>query len=172
MMRQPTVDPLEWGEVYEAHAIRLTRLAVVLVGPTDAYDLVADSVLRAVSSPAWVQVESQGAYLTRTLTNLAHDRRVQRDRRERRELRASRRSPPPVLTPMRDIEREVVVRRALAGLSAAQAAVAFLHYWEDLTIEQIADHLDMRIGTTRTHLARAKRSLRALLTTSEREATS
>jgi RNA polymerase sigma factor (sigma-70 family) len=171
MMRQPMVDPLEWGAVYEAHAIKLTRLAVVLVGPADAHDLVADGVLRAVSSPGWSRVDSQGAYLTRTLTNLAQDRRIQRARRQGRELRASRREHLPHLNHIGDIELEMVVRRALAGLSATQATVAFLHYWEDLTIEQIADQLGIRVGTTRTHLARAKRSLRTVLMLSERETT-
>ena len=157
--------------MYEAHALMLTRLAVVLVGQADAHDLVADSVLRAVSSPSWSRVNNQGAYLTRTMTNLAQDRRIQRGRREARELRASRREQSPHLARSVDIEREMVVRQAMSQLSATQATGAFLHYWEDLTIEQVAAHLGMRVGTTRTHLARAKRSLRAVLSTSEREPT-
>jgi RNA polymerase sigma factor (sigma-70 family) len=171
MVSQTDADRQEWAAVYEAHALRLTRLAVVLVGQADAHDLVADSVLRAVSSPTWSRVDAQGAYLTRTVTNLAQDRRIQRSRREARELTAARREHSPHLTQSRDIERQMVVRQAMARLSATQATVAFLHYWEDLTIEQVAAHLGMRVGTARTHLARAKRSLRTVLSLSERETT-
>ena len=53
MTGQAAVDPVAWAATYDAHAARLTRLAVVLVGLTDAHDLVADAVLQAVASPTW-----------------------------------------------------------------------------------------------------------------------
>ena len=61
-----------------------------------------------------------------------------------------------------DVERVLVVRAALSTLSASQLAVVFLHYWEDLTMEQTATQLGLGVGTARTHLARAKRRLRSV----------
>ena len=158
-----TVDAApSWSEAYELHADRLTKLAVLLVGAADANDLVADGVHRAIASPGWKRVEHHGAYLARTLINLAEDRRRSTERRGRRELRAvrlhDRRS---VAEP--DIERGLVVRAALDALSANQLAVVYLHYWEDLALDQVAVELGLGVGTIRTHLDRAKKRLRGSL---------
>lgn len=157
----------DWAVVYEEYAQRLTRLAVLTVGPADAHDLVTDAVWRAVSSRGWAQVSSPGAYLTASLVNLAHDRRRQADRRRRREFSAMSRMRP-AADDTADVDRSLVVRAALGSLSAAQLAVVFLHYWEDLTLERVAQELGVRVGTARSHLDRAKRRLRPLLRDFER----
>jgi len=157
-----SLDRSDWATVYETHAVRLTRLAVVLVGPSDCHDLVADTVMKAVGAPRWGEVEFKGAYLTRTMVHLAEDRRRQSDRRGQREFRVGvmRGNAEDSLV---DVERTLVVRAALLTLSTTQLAVVFLHYWDDLTLEQAAMQLGLGVGTTRTHLARAKRRLRNLL---------
>lgn len=154
----------DWAEVYREHAGRLTRLAVLLVGRDDAHDLVTDAVWRAVSSRRWSQVEVQGAYLTRTLVNLAEDRRRSNQRRARREDRFQASSADSTVT---DVERALVVRGALAKLSSAQLAVVYLHYWEDLTLEQVAGQLGVGVGTVRSNLHRAKSRLRTTIPLSE-----
>lgn len=158
----------DWAAVYEEYAQRLTRLAVLAVGPGDAHDLVTDAVWRAVSSRGWAQARSPGAYLTACLVNLAHDRRRQADRRRRREFSATSRMRP-AAHDTADVDRSLVVRAALDSLSAAQLAVVFLHYWEDLTLERVAEELGVRVGTVRSHLDRAKRRLRPLLPDFETE---
>jgi len=158
----------EWAVVYERYALRLTRLATLLVGRDDAHDLVTDAVWRAVSSRGWGQARSQGAYLTTAVVNLAHDRRRQAQRRWRREILVASR---PTSAPEGndDLGRSLEVRAALALLSSAQLAVVFLHYWEDLTLERVADELGVGVGTARSHLDRAKRRLRPLLPDFETE---
>lgn len=158
----------EWAAVYEQSSQRLTRLAVLLVGHADAHDLVTDAVWRAVSSPHWSRATSPGAYLTRSLVNLAHDRRRQADRRRRREISTAVSAGSPGQQ-SEDVERSVVVRRALTALSPTQLAVVFLHYWDDLTLECAADELGIGVGTARSHLDRAKRRLRPLLPDFETE---
>ena len=157
--------------MYEAHAVRLTRLAVVLVGPSDSHDLVADAVMKAVGAPGWADVEFKGAYLARTVVHLAEDRRRQTDRRQRRELRVGVMRRNAADNSLVDVERALVVRAALSSLSAPQLAVVFMHYWEDVTLEQGATQLGMRVGTARTHLARAKRRLRSVLPLEQGEST-
>ena len=162
-----TSPAADWAGTYEANALRLTRLATVLVGPDDAHDLVTDAVLRAVHSARWSGVESHAAYLTRTLVNLAHDRRLQLTRRESRELRAVRLGRAPAGT-TDDVER-LLVRSAMRSLSAGQMAVVFFHYWEDMTVAQIAAQLAVSEGTVRQQLDRAKRKLREVLAPSKEE---
>ena len=153
--------PPEWAAAYEQHATRLTRLATLFVGAADAHDLVTEAVLRAVSSEHWPTVAHPGAYLAQTLVHLAEDTRRSNSRRRRREVSVLR------ATPQRsaeiDVESMVVVRSALGELTPSQLAVVYLHYWEDLTVEQAAAQLDMRVGTARTHFDRAKKRLRSTL---------
>jgi RNA polymerase sigma factor (sigma-70 family) len=167
----PSLERSDWATVYESHAARLSRLAVVLVGPSDCHDLVADAVMRAVSAPGWGEVEFKGAYLARTMVHLAEDRRRQADRRQRRELRVGVMRGNASDKSLVDVERAIVVRAALSTLSATQLAVVFLHYWEDLTLEQAAAQLGLGVGTARTHLARAKRRLRSVLPLDQGEPT-
>jgi RNA polymerase sigma factor (sigma-70 family) len=166
-----SLDRSDWAAAYETHAVRLSRLAVVLVGPSDCHDLVADAVMRAVGAPGWGDVEFKGAYLARTMVHLAEDRRRQADRRQGRELRVAVMRRNAADTSLVDVERAMVVRAALSTLSATQLAVVFLHYWEDLTLEQAATQLGLRVGTARTHLARAKRRLRSVLPLDQGEST-
>jgi RNA polymerase sigma-70 factor (ECF subfamily) len=154
----------EWAAVYEANAEHLIRLATVLVGPDDAPDLVADAVLRAVTSASWSRVDSHAGYLTRVTVNLAHDRRSQTARRIQRETRSDRLSNTSVArTSDGHVETVIVVEAALASLSAGQLAVIHLHYWEDMTLVQVAARLGVREGTVRRQLDRAKHHLRDLL---------
>ena len=156
----PSDAPSGWADVYEAHAQRLAHLAALLADPSDAHDLVTDTVWKAVSSPRWRRVDNQGAYLTRVLVNLAHDRRRQADRRSQRERRAAVSVPADAVA---NADRAIVVTNALTSLSAAQVSVVYLHYWEDLTLEAVAAQLGIGVGTARSHLDRAKRRLRAVL---------
>jgi RNA polymerase sigma factor (sigma-70 family) len=163
-------DRTAWGAVYDTHAHRLNGIATLLVGRDDAHDLVADAVLRAVSSRAWSGVENQGAYLTRSLVHLADDRRTQADRRQRREakvLHLSRQEPGSNSDQPRgsqpDVDRRIIVEAALGSLSSSQLAVVYFHYWEDWTLDQVASHLGLSGGTVRRHLDRAKRRLHIVL---------
>ena len=61
-------------------------------------------------------------------------------------------------------ERDAMLR-LIAALPARQRAVIALRFYEDLSIEQIADLLGCRTVTVRTHLARALATLRGALPT-------
>lgn len=158
----------DWESTYRAHAQRLTRLAVLLVGEADAHDLVADAMWKAVTSRTWPTATERGAYLTRSLVNLAHDRRRQIERRQRRERAVATRAVPSTTT-TNDTDRSIIVRDGLDSLSPSQLSVVFLHYWDDLTLEQVASELGLSVGTVRSHLDRAKRRLRPLFPDFESE---
>lgn len=69
--------------------------------------------------------------------------------------------PAPDQTAQRD-DRDAMLR-LIATLSPRQRAVIALRFYEDLTIEQIAEILGCRTVTVRTHLARALASLHQAL---------
>lgn len=55
------------------------------------------------------------------------------------------------------------VADAVARLGAAKRAVVVLHYWLDLSLEEIAGVLGLPVGTVASRLARAREELRAVL---------
>lgn len=156
-----------WADVYRVHSRRLVRLATVLVGRTDAADLVADAVAAAVTSPGWPGVRDPGAYLTRSVVNAAHSHHRSEGRRRGREDRAVRLGTVPdgrgVEDAVDEVSSRLDVHEALEGLSAQQRAVVHLHYWDDLTIPRTAEVLGVSEGTVRAHLARAKTKLQEAL---------
>ena len=54
--------------------------------------------------------------------------------------------------------------RALTLVSARQREILHLVFYQDMTLEEAAGVLGMRLGTARVHYERGKRRLRALLT--------
>lgn len=143
--------------IYRRHADELTRYATVLVGPADAPDVVTDAVLAAFRTPGWRGVANPRAYLFRAVLHRAQSVRRSDARRATRERRAA------LVEPVRDREPSVDAHRALATLSPQQRAVVFLTYWEDLTPAQVADLLDVGEGSVRKQLARARETLRSVL---------
>lgn len=142
--------------MWDAHAGDMLRYATLLVGPSDADDLVAGAFERATRVERLIV--DQRAYLFRTLANLAIDQSRSRKRRQARELRVAV-SEPTVVAP----EPRADVRRAVAGLSVRQRAVVYFTYWEDLDSNQIAALLEISPSSVRRHLARAGAHLRKAL---------
>jgi RNA polymerase sigma factor (sigma-70 family) len=145
------------GELYRKHADELTRYATMLVGPQDAADLVASTILAAMSSRGWPLVENPRAYLYRAVANAAARslrRNVLRRAAEGRAVAGPR-------WPDADPRPEVVA--ALRSLSVRQRSVVYLTYWEDLTPAACAELLDVSEGTVRKALARARERLRGVL---------
>lgn len=149
----PTLTEQLWRE----HAPELLRFATVLVGPSDAHDLVVEAVLKASDSLALGDVRNRRAYLFRAVSNRAHDLRRSRERRWVRDLAAI--GPPAGAPP----DSFVDVRRAVAELSLSQRAVVYFVYWEDLTERDTAALLQVSPGTVRRHLFRARNQLRKAL---------
>ena len=61
------------------------------------------------------------------------------------------------------LETRLVVLAALATLPPRARAVVVLRYWEDLSVEQVADVLGCSPGNVKSHTARALEKLRVVL---------
>ena len=64
-----------------------------------------------------------------------------------------------------DLELRDRLEKALAKLPANYRLLVAGHYLDEVKYEDLADALDIPVGTVKTHLHRAKKQLRALLET-------
>ncbi len=145
------------AEIYSEHAVALVQFATVLVGPSDAHDVVSSAVLRSLGSPGWSQVQNHHSYLYQAVANEARNLYRSESRRRNREVRMSQ----PIVVHLPELRPEV--QQAVERLSVRQRAVVYLTYWEDMTDQMAADHLGISAGSVRRHLARARDHLRKVL---------
>jgi RNA polymerase sigma-70 factor (sigma-E family) len=144
----------------------LWRMAWLLTGDVHkTEDLVQQALVRTYV--AWPRASSTDplAYARRTLTNL----RIDTWRRHRREVPVA----PEDLMPgfeassaHRHAERDVLVR-ALMQLSPRRRRVVVLRYLMDLSEREVADDLNISIGTVKSTASRGLDQLRTLLATAE-----
>ncbi|MCB0971282.1 MAG: SigE family RNA polymerase sigma factor [Acidimicrobiales bacterium] len=144
-------DP-SFEELFEAEHVAMVRLAYLLVG--------SEAVAEEVVQDAFVSVferrdriDNPGGYLRRCVVNGA--RRVQR----RRVM--ERRRPLPAPDAVDPDARELL--DALAELPYRWRAVVVLRFYEGLSQQEIADALDMRLGTVKSSLHRGLAELRTVV---------
>ncbi|MFI6285420.1 SigE family RNA polymerase sigma factor [Streptomyces sp. NPDC051018] len=135
----------------------LLRSAYLLCGDRDeADDLVQTTLVKVVlGGRRHVRLDNIEAYARKTLINtfIASRRRFWRREHPYGDL-------PEVPEPDHDTDTGLVVRAALARLSAKQRAVVVLRYWEDLSVAETARLLGMRENTVKSHAARGLAVLR------------
>lgn len=147
----------DFDVLWRDHACDLLSLATVLVGPTDAHDIVVEAFLSAAPAAVDSSVSNVRGYLVRAVVNRAKDQQRSRRRRWRRDLAAIG----PTSAPASD--SFVDVRRAVAALSVGQRTIVYFIYWEDRTEADTAALLEVSPGTVRRHLVRARHHLRKAL---------
>lgn len=165
--------PQDFTLLFDRHAIAIHRYVARRLGSSEAEDLVGQTFLIAFESRHRYRESSAGAlpWLYGIATNLIRRRR----REEVRQYRAYSRSDPAGLVDHADsLSTEVAARvdaesasRALAGVLAGlrrtDRDVVLLYAWEDLSYPEIADALNIPVGTVASRLHRARRILRKTL---------
>ena len=155
-----TDDWARWSVAYEGCDATLIRLATLLVGRDDASDVVQEAVFRTVTSTRYEAVGNHQAYLVRALINTA---RQQHRSDRRRTARETKRALDANTTTEFDDGGDVDVRRAVSRLSYRQRSVLYLLYWEDRSVLDVANILDISPGAVSRHAARARARLRGVL---------
>jgi RNA polymerase sigma-70 factor, ECF subfamily len=152
----------------ERHRDRAYALALRIVrSPLDAEEVAQDAFVRAWTALPGFRLESRfSTWLHRIVARRALDRVAQL------KLRREREGPIAVVietaaTPDASEPETRGLEPLIGELSDAQRAVVTLFYYEDLSVERVAEILQMPVGTVKTHLSRARRALREAWTRAE-----
>lgn len=134
----------------------MVRLATLLTGSQhEAEEIVMDAFARMAARPAGLRdLDEPAAYPRTSVVNGAHSRH--------RRLRTLRSAPAHRPSPHTDPQFDDLWAR-LATLTDDQRRCVVLRFYEDLPLAQIAEVLDMPVGTVKSHLHRALGRLRPLL---------
>ena len=156
----------EFKDFYFAEAGKLKRLAVLMVGDADrAEDLTHDALLRAYKAWGRIRGEDPGPYVRQTLVNGC------RNHLRRRAVERRKAPPAPADAPDRSpsLVEAMRVSAALSVLSPVRKAAVLLRYFEDLSLDEIAQTLDRPVNTIKSDIRRALEQLRPILEENVRE---
>jgi RNA polymerase sigma-70 factor (ECF subfamily) len=170
---QPSADdvwtPPSWEEIVRDHSARVYRLAYRLTGNQhDAEDLTQEVFVRVFRSLSTYTPGTFEGWLHRITTNLFLDqvRRKQRIRFDSLPDDSADRLPGREPGPERVFEHhnlDLDIQAALDTLPPQFRAAVVLCDIEDLSYEEIADALGIKLGTVRSRIHRARALLREAL---------
>jgi RNA polymerase sigma-70 factor, ECF subfamily len=163
-------DPAAFRALVEGHQARVLGLAWRLTGArADAEEVAQDAFVRAWRAlPAFRGESAFATWLHRIVTRVALDRRAQAVRRRRHEVgledevAAAVAADAPNAGDAAGEDRMTARARValLAGLSETQRTAVTLHYLEDRPVLEVAQAMDVPENTVKTHLARARATMR------------
>jgi RNA polymerase sigma-70 factor (ECF subfamily) len=161
--------PAEFAVVFHRHYDLVHGYIRKRVGDSLADDLASQTFLVAFDRRGSYDGTRANArpWLLGIATNLIHGKR----RQERRQLRAYGRAGADLdVNPLEGIEARADAQRLRPRLAAVLASLPgdevdplLLFAWAELSYEEIAEALDLPIGTVKSRLSRARRRVRELL---------
>jgi RNA polymerase sigma factor (sigma-70 family) len=155
---EPGTAGIAFDQLFRREFVPIARTAYLVVGDWEvAREIAQDAFVQALRHWKKVQaMESPGGWVRRVAIRDAVRTRRRDNRRESLSTDAARvASEPAPLT--------LDVRRAVLTLPRRQRAVIALHYLDDRPVAEIAALLGCSRGTVKTHLARGRQALAALL---------
>lgn len=158
-------DEAAFRTLYRRHTPRLRWLVLRLLGghEADADDAVQEGWVRAVAGLDRFRGESAfGSWLNAIAIRVAWE-----TVRKRRPWAVMETEEEPAAGSL-DLEGRVDLEQALGRLPDPQRMVVVLHDIEGFTHDEIAAHLGIAEGTSKSHLHRARRALRLMLESHER----
>ncbi len=151
----------------EQHQARAYTLALrILRSGPDAEEVAQDAFVRVWTAlPGFRGESSFSTWLYRIVARRAFDRaQVLKNRRAREQQEEKL---PELAAPAgadEDALQAALLQRLVSGLSASQRAAVTMFYYEGRSVEQVAAVLGMPENTVKTHLLRARASLRVAWT--------
>ncbi len=168
VVRSRAID-VEFAQAAAAELSRAYRIAgYLLADASDAQDAVQESCVRAWRS--WPQLRDRDrfpAWFSQILVNVCRSKLRQRTRRQvepidDRDFEDA--------DPFRAALARDEVGRALPALSDELRVVVVLRYWGDLSLAEIADRLEIPVGTVKSRLHAALHALRSRIEPASRSA--
>jgi RNA polymerase sigma factor (sigma-70 family) len=162
-------SPPSWDDIVREHSARVYRLAYRLTGNRqDAEDLTQEVFVRVFRSLSTFRPGTFEGWLHRSTTNLFLDQARRRQRIRFDALPDDVNDKLEGLLPSPDRELfddmfDADIESALAALPPEFRAAVVLCDVESLSYEEIADVLDVKIGTVRSRIHRGRSMLRAAL---------
>lgn len=163
------------GQFYDATLGKVYGLALRITGKPEA----AEDVAAEVFHQAWRQAEQYNADRGRPLAWLLTVTRSRAlDSLRRRDEAESHPEPDTLAEPVEaedsnpqdlllGVERDGALHKALATLAPIQRQLLALAFYRDMSHQDIAEHLDMPLGTVKTHIRKALQKLQGLLSQAE-----
>lgn len=151
-LRRSQRDPAAFDDVFLRHHASVRRYLHARLGqPELAEDLAAETFARAFAARAGFEDRGHGvqAWLFHIATNLLRDE-------HRKRTRSPRALSGPAAACEPSLPTDPDLSAQLRALPRAQLEVLLLHAWADLSYEEIADVLKIRVGTVRSRLNRAR----------------
>lgn len=156
--------PAEFAQLYDRHAPAIHRFAARRAGPDVADDLLSETFTVAFERRAAYDLDRADAlpWLYGIVTTL-----LKRHRRIEARFWASARPDPTSLVTEHDheaLEAELAIRglrSAIRRMPARDRDALLLYAWGDLDYEGVAQAMGVPVGTVRSRLNRARRTLRA-----------
>jgi len=138
------------------------RLAGYLLGGAeDADDATCEAVARAWQARGKLRDPDRfAAWFGRIVSNVCYDRLRQRRGIRTIEIEDGMTADPVARDPFRDALARDEVGRLIRRLPPDQQVVVGLRFWRDLSLDEIAERLDLPLGTVKSRLHYAMRSLR------------
>lgn len=167
VVAQSLEQPELFARLYDRYAPDIHRYAARRLGDSAADDITADTFLVAFRIRSRYDLTRPGArpWLYGIAGNLIGKQR----RAEVRALRALARTghDPVTASWVEDTDSRIAAQGPLAGalaaLSAGDRHVLLLVAWAELTYQEVAEALDIPVGTVRSRLNRARRKVRTAL---------
>lgn len=140
--------------IYRQHKYDLIRYATILVGPSDAEDVLSTVIARVYKSRRTLSdLDAPRPYLMKAVFHESLDRRKKKQKQE---------------LPLMDHAIDPVKSRpevldAVAALPIQQRAAIFLSYWVGMNSNEAAELMGCRPATVRRYVHLAKKKLEAVL---------
>lgn len=145
---------------FETDSARLVRLGTFLTGDADrGADLAQEALARTYTNWGRIKSEGPGPYARRILVHLVRSQHrralVERKHQTRPIDRVDSHAP--------RIDDWLLISHALQELPPMRRSIVVLRYYEDLPEREIAEILDLPLGTVKSGLHRALAQLKPLL---------
>ena len=146
-------SPRTFDDLFHAELLPMTRLAIGLVdSPERAEEIVQDAFEKTLL--AWKRVREPGGYLRQAVVNGC--------RSELRRRRVTRRAPQYKANEFAAAV-DVPLMDALAALTPKRRIALTLRYYADLPVSEIADVMNVRVGTVKSLISRGLSDLRKVV---------